>query len=100
MKGDEWFAKAVLWAVENGITVGTGADTFSPLEPVSCGSMITFLWRTAGEPGKTGTGPWYADAENWAGRMGLLSGIPGEYSTKASCPRSDVVYYLYRYSAI
>ena len=95
--------KAVLWAVENGITNGTGADAeghncFSPGDTVKRGQMLTFLWRTQGEPGKTGDyegKQWYSDAEAWAGGTGVADGTAEAYSTAADCPRSDVVYYLY-----
>ena len=93
----DYFCKAVLWAVENGITNGTGADAFSPDAPVTRGQMLTFLWRTLGEPGKTEPAegkPWYADAEAWADETGLTAGTAEAYSTAANCPRSDVVYYL------
>ena len=46
----EFYAKAVAWLVEQDITKGTSATTFSPDEPVTRGQMATFLWRRAGEP--------------------------------------------------
>ena len=91
-----WYYKAVLWAVENGITNGTSTTTFSPENSVTRGQMITFLYRTLGEPGKTGTGAWYADAEKWAGQKGMLTGTAATYTTDGKCPRSDVVYYLWK----
>ena len=97
MQETDYFCKAVLWAVENGITNGTGADAFSPDAPVTRGQMLTFLWRTLGESGKTEPAegkPWYADAEAWADETGLTAGTAEAYSTAANCPRSDVVYYL------
>ena len=61
--------------------------------------MITFLWRTLGEPDKTADREgkaWYEDAERWAvGREMLLStAVP--YATGGDCPRADVVYYLWK----
>ncbi len=96
VKASEYFCKAVLWAVENGITDGTGDTTFSPEKPVTRGQMITFLWRTLGKPGETGAGPWYADAENWGNLNGFLAGTAESYTTAANCPRGDVVYYLWQ----
>ena len=90
-----WYYDAVLWAVGEGITNGTSATTFSPDSTVTKGQMVTFLYRTVGEPGKTGTGAWYADAEAWAKQNGLLTGTDTAYSTDGSCPRGDVVYYLW-----
>ncbi len=91
-----WYYKAVLWAVEQGITNGTGNGQFSPDKGVTRGQMITFLYRAMGEPGKTGAGEWYADAENWARQNGLLEGTAAAYETNGDCPRSDVVYYLWK----
>ena len=93
---NSWYYKAVLWAVENNITNGTGANTFSPDGNVTRGQMVTFLYRTMGEPGKTGTGAWYADAEKWAKQNNLLTGTSTAYSTNGDCPRSDVVFYLWK----
>ena len=93
----DYFYKAVLWAVENGITTGTSATKFSPATTCSNAHILTFIWRTFGEPEKTGEGEWYTDAVNWAEAGGLLDGIyEGEFDPTADCPRSDVVTYLYR----
>ena len=101
VKETDYFYKAVLWAVENGITNGTklndenGLSWFSPNDDVTRGQMLTFLWRTVGRPGETGAGPWYGDAERWAQEFGLAEGTAEAYTTGGRCPRSDVVYYLY-----
>ncbi len=100
-----YYEEAVLWAVENGITNGTvwdeenGIFEFSPDDDVTRGQMLTFLWRTVGRPGESGEGPWYADAERWAGEFGIAEGTAEAYTTDAWCPRSDVVYYLYHANA-
>lgn len=94
VNSSDYFYQAVLWAVEKGITNGTSDTTFSPNSPVTKGQMLTFLYRTQGEPGKTGSGTWYADAERWASQNDLTAGI--SYSTNGNCPRSDVVYYLWK----
>jgi hypothetical protein len=95
-----YYCDAVLWACENGITDGTrtfddGTKNFSPGSSVTRGQMITFLWRTMGEPGKTGQGAWYEDPENWARAQKLLDGTAKAYKTGGECPRADVVYYLW-----
>ncbi len=94
VKSSDYFYNAVLWAVEKGITKGTSANTFSPNSPVTKGQMLAFLYRTQGEPGKTGSGAWYADAERWASQNKLTAGT--SYSTDGKCPRGDVVYYLWK----
>ena len=97
---DAWYYHAVLWAVEQGITNGTSATIFSPEQNVTRGQMLTFLYRSLGEPGKTGAGAWYADAERWASANGLLDGTAVPYTTGGECPRSDVVYYLWKAGSV
>ena len=98
----DYYKKAILWAVEKGVTNGTRWDEaqdvyeFSPDAPVTRGQMLTFLWRAEGKPGYTGDGlGGYADAEYWAHEVGILGDNAGSYTTAAACPRSDVVYYLF-----
>ena len=43
--GDAYFAKAVLWAAENGVTSGTSATTFSPEATCTRAQVVTFLYR-------------------------------------------------------
>ena len=69
----DYFYNAVLWAVENGITSGTGADTFSPATTVTRGQTVTFLYRAAGSPAVSGgsfsdvaADAYYAKAVAWA----------------------------------
>lgn len=92
----DYFFKPVLWAVEQGVTNGTSADAFSPDQICSRAHILTFLYRTVGEPGKTGRGEWYSDALTWADRAGIArreaSGSP-----VTDCPRAEVVYYLWKY---
>ncbi len=96
VRSTDYFFKAVLWAVEQGITNGTTASTFSPHQTCSNAHIITFLWRTMGSPNKTGSGEWYEDAVNWADGKGLTSNIGKQFVTGADCPRADVVTFLYR----
>ncbi|MBR0441503.1 MAG: leucine-rich repeat protein [Firmicutes bacterium] len=93
----DWFYKPVLWAVEKGITDGTGPTTFSPKSTCRNSHILTFIYRAVGEPEKTGQGSWWADAFNWANFGGLLKGsYTGTYDVNADCPRANVVYYLHR----
>lgn len=41
------YASAVSWAVEKGITNGTGGDTFSPGGTCTRGQIVTFLYRAS-----------------------------------------------------
>ena len=101
---DSYYEKAVLWAVENGVTNGKvwdedgGVFLFAPDDPVTRGQMLTFLWRAMGRPGETESyegKAWNADAERWAYAYGVAEGTAQAYSAAAPCPRSDVVYYLF-----
>ena len=100
-----YYEKAVLWAVEKGVTNGTvwdeesGIFEFSPDAPVTRGQMLTFLWRAMGRPGETEPyegKAWNADAEAWAAEYGVADGTAEAYAAGAECPRGDVVYYLFR----
>ena len=93
---DDYYYKPVLWACSLGITKGTGAGEFTPDGPVTRGQMLTFLYRTLGEPDKTGEGAWYADAERWAAKTRLTEGASPAYAADDACPRADVVFYLWR----
>jgi len=92
----DYFYKPVLWAVEQGITSGTGAAAFSPDDSCTNAHILTFLWRTMGRPGGTGSPVWYEDAVSWAVGQGLLAGIGREFIAGDDCPRADVVTFLYR----
>ncbi|MEG1441309.1 MAG: S-layer homology domain-containing protein, partial [Oscillospiraceae bacterium] len=92
----DYYYKAVLWAVENDITSGTSASTFSPNDTCISGQVITFLYRANGSPNKTGEGEYYDDAINWANEGELLSGTDTDFSPNNNSPRADIVTYLYR----
>lgn len=42
---DAWYAQAVAWAAAQGITSGTGDDTFSPEAPCTRAQIVTFLFQ-------------------------------------------------------
>ncbi|MBE6910021.1 MAG: S-layer homology domain-containing protein [Ruminococcaceae bacterium] len=88
----DYYYKAILWAVENGITNGTDATHFSPGQICSTAHIITFLYRTMG----AGENGWYEIAEAWAEESGLLDGLNITVSPFTDCPRRDVVLFLYR----
>lgn len=151
---DDYYAQAVAWAKERGVTGGTSATTFSPASPVTRAEAVTFLWRGAGSPepsstaspfadvadpaayyykavlwaweegitggvsetsfglgstlsydqllaflaraagADTGGGDWSRAALTWAAEQGLTAGLT--FEAKDPCPRSDVVYCLWR----
>ncbi|MBR3556708.1 MAG: bacterial Ig-like domain-containing protein [Oscillospiraceae bacterium] len=97
VKEGSWYRDAVLWAVEKGITNGTAADTFSPGDTCTLAHVITFLYRAAGEPGKTAAPEqWYSDAMNWAYGNGLFKNLSfSQIQPDTECPRQDIVNFLY-----
>ena len=97
--------KAVLWAVEQGITSGTDATHFSPLASCNRATVVTFLWAAKGKPAATGANPftdvpdgaWYAAPVLWALENGITSGVSAtEFGTAAVCNRAQVVTFLYK----
>ena len=101
-----YYADAVLWAVERGITVGTGGTTFSPDAPCTRAQIMTFLYRFAGSPVTSGStaftdvsaDAYYADAVQWALNMGVTVGTSGTtFSPEAGCTRAQGVTFLYRF---
>ena len=103
---DAYYAKAVAWAVENGITSGTGGGKFSPDATCTRAQIVTFLYRAAGSPAVSGgsvfsdvkAGAYYADAVTWAANKGITGGIGnGLFGSDNNCTRAQVVTFLYRY---
>lgn len=103
---DAYYAKAVAWAVENGITSGTGGGKFSPNATCTRAQIVTFLYRAAGSPAVSGgnafsdvkAGAYYADAVTWAANKGITGGIGnGLFGSDNNCTRAQIVTFLYRY---
>ena len=101
----QFFAQPVEWAVEQGITRGTGTYTFSPASPCTRGEAVTFLWRAAGSPSAAGkaefsdvkAGKFYADAVAWAVEKGVANGMgDGRFSPDVPCTRGHIVTFLWR----
>ncbi|MBR1497811.1 MAG: S-layer homology domain-containing protein, partial [Oscillospiraceae bacterium] len=90
----DYYYKPILWAVENGITLGKEPTRFAPADPVTKIQMLSFIYRARG--GYVNVATWESDTVNWANNQNMLSGIPTAFAGADSCPRSDVVYYLYR----
>ena len=87
-----YYYDAVLWAAQEGITTGAGGGRFDLNSTLSYDQIFTFLCRAAGE---TASGDdWSAAAVNWASSNGLTDGL--SFTAKADCPRSDVVYCLWK----
>jgi hypothetical protein len=104
-----WYYKAVLWAVENGITEGTSATTFSPNASCKRSQVVTFLWRYENQPqAKSDNNPftdvqntantsWYYTAVLWAVENGVTDGMTATtFAPNDICNRAQAVGFLYK----
>ena len=102
---EAFYAKAVAWAVEKGITSGTGEGKFSPDATCTRAQAVTFLYRAFGSPAVSGSAAFsdvpstafYADAVAWAAKKGITTGIGGGlFGSDDNCTRGQIVTFLWR----
>ena len=101
MSDNAFYLDPVVWAVNAGITNGTGdGTTFSPNQNCTHGHILTFLWRAAGEPESSAQAPiamkgneFYYKAVKWAAEKGML---PSGFDPSAACNRADAVNYIWQ----
>ena len=101
-----YYALPVYWALENGITTGTGTNLFSPDKPCTRAQVVTFLWRAEGEPAPANAGAafsdvapdaYYAKAVAWAVERGVTKGVDEtRFGPDSGCTRGQVVTFLWR----
>ena len=99
-----YYAKAVAWAVENGITNGMTETMFAPNATCTRGQSVTFLYRAlkgtaSGSANFTDvkSDAFYADAINWAVANNVTNGTSNTtFSPNADCTRAEIVTFLYR----
>ena len=99
-----FYAKAVAWAVDAGITTGTGEGGFSPDEPCTRAQAVTFLCRAqrAKAEGRAQfsdvpADAYYAEAVAWAAESGVTDGIGGGlFGPEQDCTRAQIVTFLWR----
>ena len=105
VKAGSYYETAVLWAVENGITKGTTATTFSPEQNCSRAQIVTFLWRSEKSPAAGTVNPfndvkasaYYADAVLWAVKEDVTKGTTNTtFSPDANCTRAQIVTFIWR----
>ena len=101
----DFYYKAVLWAVEKGITNGATATTFNPFGITNRAQAVTFLWRYLNEPEAAATnsftdveaGMWYEAPINWAVGAGVTNGNSATtFGINDVCNRAHAVTFLYR----
>ena len=106
VKADAYYYKAVLWAVEKGVTTGTSDTTFRPDATCTRGQIVTFLWRSNDQPEPTKTDnpftdvkadQYYYKAVLWAVEKGITKGTSDtRFSPDSTCTRGQIVTFLYR----
>ncbi len=99
----KWYSSPVAWAVDNGITSGTGGNTFGTNDQCTRAQIVTFLWKAAGSPtADKNSGfvdvpadKWYAAPITWAVEQGITSGIGnGMFGPGNKCTRAQIVTFL------
>ena len=102
---DSFFYKAVLWAVEKGITSGVDQNHFAPFAACSRAQVVTFLWRAEGCPEANAANPftdvvegsYYEPAVQWAVENDITSGMSANiFGVDITCNRAQIVTFLYR----
>ena len=105
VKLGSFYEQAVAWAVENGITGGTGEGMFSPDATCTRAQSVTFLYRASSSPAVSdkaefsdvSTTAFYADAVAWAAKKGITTGIGGGlFGSGNDCTRGQIVTFLWR----
>jgi hypothetical protein len=100
----DYYYRAVLWAAENNITVGTGIDAFNPDAACTRSQVVTFLYRYHGSEATVKANftdvredAYYYDAVQWAAQNGITSGTGAStFSPYSDCTRAQIVTFLYR----
>ncbi len=103
---DTYAIDAISWAYNDGVTSGTSATTFGPLDSCTRGQVVTFLWRAAGKPEPASSANPFTDvkAEDyyykpvlWAVEKGITAGTSAtEFSPNATCSSAHIITFLYR----
>ncbi len=106
VKETDYYYDSVQWAVENGVTAGTSATTFSPNASCTRGQIVTMLWAAAGKPEPTAAvNPFTDVAENayyykavlWAVEKGITTGVAADkFGPELVCTRAQAVTFLYK----
>ena len=103
----KWYTDPVAWAVEKNITNGVDATHFQPNDKCTRGQIVTFLWRSAGQPEpKSSDNPfndvnpsnYFYKAVLWAVGNGITKGTsPKTFEPDAGCTRAQIVTFIHRF---
>ena len=102
----DYYAPAVKWAYDTGVTTGTSDTTFGPEETCTRGQVVTFLWRAAGSPEPEVSNNPFKDVKKedyfykpvlWAVEKGITAGVSdNEFAPKTTCSSAHIITFLYR----
>ena len=102
---DSYYAEAVQWAYEKGVTTGVSPKYFAPDSTVTRGQVVTFLWRAFGSPSSLGGNnfndvrpdAYYASAVAWAVTNGITTGTGAlKFSPSSDCTYGHILTFIYR----
>ena len=103
---DDWYFKAVMWAVENKITSGMSDGSFGVGQPCTRAQAMTFLWASQNKPAPKTTvspftdvseGDWFCKAVLWAAENGITKGVgDGLFGVNNPCTRAQIITFLYK----
>ena len=101
---DAWYAKAVAWAVENGVTAGVGDGLFGSDDTCTRAQSVTFLFKALKAAAKgqadfkdVSASDWYAKAVAWAVENGVTAGVGGGlFGSGDDCTRAQIVTFLFK----
>ena len=102
---DAYYAKAVAWAVENGVAKGVSETAFAPDAACTRAQIVTFLWRAQQSPASSGENPfadvpadaYYAQAVAWAVANDVAKGVSETaFAPNDHCTRAQIVTLIYR----
>ena len=101
----DYFYKAVMWAVQQGITAGIGDGQFGPHIDCTRAQVVTMLWRAAGSPRVTAENPftdvsvndYYYNAVLWAVKEGITAGTSATtFSPNKTCSRAEIMTFVWK----
>lgn len=107
VKEGSFYEKAVLWAVQKGITKGMDETHFAPGAQCTRGQVVTLIHRYLGSPFTQGEIPfedvapekYYAQAVLWACKSKITTGIDSNhFAPDGACTRGQIVTFLFRAS--
>lgn len=112
---EQYYAAAVAWAVEAGVTNGVSQTQFAPHKAISRQELVTMLYRYAKVSGRDVTGQadlsqfvdagkvadWAEVAVSWAVEEEILEGYPGSYLLpRGSATRAQAAAIFCRYGQL